>query len=73
MVGRGNGGFDDIQSTNGDLADWVWVVLARVDVVSWLMRHRYEAGSISTWRDSGMTWQMTRSLPSSCHGSVGFI
>ena len=50
VVGHGNGGFGHIQLTNGNLADWVWVVLARVDIVSWLMWHWYEAGSL-VWVD----------------------
>ena len=58
-----------------DLADWAWVVLARVDVVGWLIRRRYKAGSIGVGRHVGndMADDKEYTLLSSCRGSVDFI
>jgi len=52
------------------------VVLARVDVVGWLMRRRYEAGLIGVGRHGGNDMADDKeeyTLLSSCRGSVGFI
>jgi len=52
------------------------VVLARVDVVGWLMRHRYEAGSIGVGRRGRSDMaddEEEYTLLSLCHGSVGFM
>ena len=76
MVGHENGGFGDIQSTRGNLADWAWVVLARW--TSWVGRH--DVGT----RRGRLAWvdvagnvkaddEEEHTLLSSCRGSVGFI
>ena len=58
-----------------DLADWAWVVLARVDVVGWLIRRWYKAGSIGVGRGVGndIADDEEYTLLSSCRGSVDFI
>ena len=52
------------------------MVLARVDIVGWLMRRRYEAGSIGVdqhGRSDMADDEEEYTLLFSCHGSVGFM